>query len=394
MILHLVPDEKVIPRAINQFEQAYPKGNIFICFKDKGIQVRFVKESKRVFYYYSRQANTINFNEVHLVCFHYLDESKLRYYYKHHLNKKLTLLIPWGADLFNTFLPRFGYKIFADNNSYLVDSVKFYTPRFPSFLQSIIKYIKISRSRICAYKQESINRLKINFLENDLDYLQASKGFYEVLNKYVKLNNVKSLVEYTYYPIEDVLGSLSNSWCKGNNVMIGNSASFTNNHEYIYEYLCELDISEVNLILPMNYGGNSRYNEIVISKFMSLPNCIILRDFLPLEEYNKLMLGASTFIYGHFRDEAKGNILIALYLGGKVYMSKYSQLYKDLAAQGFYIFELESIRATYYDELSMDHKLHNRYVALSHYSADINKECVRKICELSYSLNSKRFNVE
>ena len=52
-----------------------------------------------------------------------------------------------------------------------------------------------------------------------------------------------------------------------------------------------------------------------------------IRDFMPLEEYNKFLLSADVFIYGNWRQEAVGNILIALFIGGKVFLDEKNPLY-------------------------------------------------------------------
>ena len=39
-----------------------------------------------------------------------------------------------------------------------------------------------------------------------------------------------------------------------------------------------------------------------------------MENFLPLKEYNNLMLSFGIAIYGNFRPEAVGNILISIYL--------------------------------------------------------------------------------
>lgn len=383
MILHLVPDEKVVPRAIEQFEQANPNKNIFICFKNKKTQGKFVNESNKVFYNHSFRANEIKFHQVRLVCIHFLDEIKLSYYYKHGLNNKTTLLIPWGADLYNTFLYNRGFKIYSENNSFFLSDVKYHTLGMPLLVKPFVKFAKIMREYVQNYKKKKADRIIENFLTNDLDYLMASESFRNRLSNHVKMKKLRGLVRYTYYPIETTLGELDGLWCKGNNIMIGNSASFTNNHEYIYEYIHNLDLSNNTITLPMNYGGNEAYIGIVRDKFVSLPKCSILEDFLPLKEYNKLMLKTSTFVYGHFRGEAMGNILIALYLGGKVYMSKNSPSYNNLQRMGFIIFKLEEIQETFNYRLSDDEKINNRAIAIANYSTEKNKENIRIICHLS-----------
>ena len=62
-----------------------------------------------------------------------------------------------------------------------------------------------------------------------------------------------------------------------------------------------------------------------------------IRDFMPLEEYNKFLLSADVFIYGNWRQEAVGNILIALFIGGKVFLDEKNPLLKFYKDKGLVI---------------------------------------------------------
>ena len=46
-----------------------------------------------------------------------------------------------------------------------------------------------------------------------------------------------------------------NSEVCGNSIMIGNSASGTNNHEYVMRILSKLDIGSRRVIVPLSYSG-------------------------------------------------------------------------------------------------------------------------------------------
>lgn len=56
---------------------------------------------------------------------------------------------------------------------------------------------------------------------------------------------------------------------------------------------------------------------------------------MPRNEYNKIVVTCGTFISNHYRPNAFGNTLTALWLGAQVYMSKYNVQTKFLIRLGF-----------------------------------------------------------
>ena len=55
-----------------------------------------------------------------------------------------------------------------------------------------------------------------------------------------------------------------NSEVCGNSIMIGNSASGTNNHEYVMRILSKLDIGSRRVIVPLSYSGKKGYVDHVL----------------------------------------------------------------------------------------------------------------------------------
>lgn len=382
MILHLVHDEKVVPMAIAQFESICPGQNLFVCCTHGKVGQRFVYEADNVILSNSNRINLIDFNSISKVCIHYLDVYKLKFIYNHHLESRIIVLFIWGGDIYNLYLARRGFQLFSENNSCrradvlyddsnLYRKIKWSGTLAKPILEFIKKFITIAD-----------DRLKTRFFEDDLEYCVCEKTVISLLKECVTFHRLKEVLMFCYYPIEDVLGLLTDKWCNGNNIMVGNSANFTNNHEYALNYLKDINLSSHTVTVPLSYGGNRAYIDIVSQKFARLPNCKILTKFLPLNDYNKLMLNTSTFVYGNFRSEAWGNILIALYLGAKVYLPRRSPLIEEAMGFGFKIYELETIKDTFKQELTQKDKELNRKVAIDNFSREKNREYIQKICNL------------
>lgn len=180
--------------------------------------------------------------------------------------------------------------------------------------------------------------------------------------------------DFFYYPIDGVLGdTLRGSSVKGNVVIVGNSASLTNNHCYAFKYLKKVKIGDRTIVTPLSYGGNAAYRDYVLKKgkMIFANHYKPLMDFLPLDEYNKLMVTAEICVFSSWRQEANGNVIIALYLGAKVFMSNRSPLYAYYKDMGLHLYELEKMTAESFNiSLTGAEKEHNRNILLDNFSAD------------------------
>ncbi len=105
-------------------------------------------------------------------------------------------------------------------------------------------------------------------------------------------------------------------------VLLGNSASKTNNHIDALEMLkaCEGNIDSI--ICPLSYGGSKKYVDKVICAGKELfgdkfqPLC----DFMPKDEYFQMMRRVDVGVYNYNRQEGLGNIWSLILSGKTVYM--------------------------------------------------------------------------
>lgn len=63
---------------------------------------------------------------------------------------------------------------------------------------------------------------------------------------------------------------------------------------------------------------------------------------MPLDEYNALMLSCSTIILGYTQPAAQGNIITALWLGMRVYLSEKNMTYRYFKRIGCVVYSMES----------------------------------------------------
>ena len=197
---------------------------------------------------------------------------------------------------------------------------------------------------------------------------------FDFVSKYVG-NGMKELW-YNYYSVEDTIGTLSASNVTGNNILIGNSCTIECNHLDAFRCLKKFKLEQTKLVVPLSYGppwlrntlckiGEKRFK----NHFMPLVN------FLPREDYNRVILGCSIVIMPHYRPQAFGNILTALWLGCRVYLSERNPLYSFFKKKGILIYSMEKdLKPNCPDALkalSEEQRNANRVIISSIYSKEV-----------------------
>lgn len=361
MRLHLFQDEKIINRTIFFFEKVYPGENKFVVVLPKNkIKCKYVNvDNTNVFVvHYNteefwRIIGQVNcYNEIII---HYLTDDMTLFLSK--IDHPNIYWIEWGGDLYNHLLRYKGFQLYYDDN--LVAKMR--KPRWPVFL-----YKLLDKFNVFIKAQKRIKVLhKIKYFLPDSMYDEYPM----IINAYPQFNHL-IYKDFFYYPLHEILGDLSNSLTRGSKIIIGNSCSFTNNHIHVFNELKKIDVNN-KIVVPLSYSGNQRYREFLINKGEELFGSRFepVTEYMSLAEYNNLLLSANVFIYGNLRQEAVGNILIALYIGGSVFLDDNNPLlsfYKRLGLEIYPLSELTSQRIN--SKLSYDKIMQNRQILEKYYS--------------------------
>lgn len=157
------------------------------------------------------------------------------------------------------------------------------------------------------------------------------------------LQNDMKFIWYTCYDIDAMLGSLKDASCNGNNVIVGNSGTVTCNYFDVLPRLRGALKPEQKVIIPIGYGAPwiSRFVPKYAKLFLGKASQPLL-EFMPREEYNKILQSCSVMIMAQYIPQAQGNILTGLWLGMRVYMSEKSIAFKFFKRLGFKVFSFES----------------------------------------------------
>lgn len=190
---------------------------------------------------------------------------------------------------------------------------------------------------------------------------------------------------YTCYSLEETIGPLMNSKSDGTNIWLGNSAAIKNNH---FDVLWNLRrkgvakrLSNEKFILPLSYGERWMRNLVMkYGRFFLGKRMQALTEFMPREEYNALMLSCSTMIIGYWEPAGQGNIITALWLGMRVYLSEKSIAYNFFKRIGAQIYSIESDLKQYqFTPLSEEIRAENRRVLTRWFSKQHVMEAVQNV---------------
>ena len=349
-IVILLSELRGIEGIVNQFRTSFPDFDITpIIFGGKSelhpnvVGWLYVQNSE-----VKEFAGKFDFSGVNAIFVSFMTGEKVSFIKKAPSVVKLIWAIP-GGDLYNRYLRYFGYSILYRedcNLKYVFGKLCRRIPRRREFNYLLVRCSAI----VCA----------------NCDYSQIEKFAH---------NHLPAHVYSIAYPMEKMMGALLGKPFvkhKTKRIVVGNSASRTNNHLYVLKCLEKAKLEDIPLSLFLSYGDDERYKADVITKYVKSyeHNVCFITDFLSLDDFNHVLLSATHFIYGNWRQEAVGNILTALYLGGKVYLSRKNPLLEDFREKGFLIYCLEEIGVDFYEELNKDEKTWNRELIAKLYNEE------------------------
>lgn len=326
--LHILLDEKVVNSFISMMEEALPDESTYLVIAHEGIPQRvslgekvisFDEEGKQL-----KQFLTKGISDYKHVCLHSLKGKKF-YTYIHHPNVSWVI---WGGDLYESLLQFRGYKIYFDK----AQQYKIRAGHMPVWIYKPLTTIR-DHKEVC-WQEQVIDRLSYFITDNGCD-----EG---VFNKYFGDKKIKFAGTINYYPIENLIdSSKQNEVCVGNAIWVGNSAHANGNHVWVFDKLKDFSV-DIKVLSPISYG-DSRFMKHIDTEGRRIlgDRFVPLKDFLPVNEYYAKFLQANAFVFGHFRQCAVGNILMAFYFGGKVFLSNRNPLLPMYKEKGFYVYSIE-----------------------------------------------------
>lgn len=132
----------------------------------------------------------------------------------------------------------------------------------------------------------------------------------------------------------------------GPDLLVGNSATPTNNHAEVFDALARVDLSGRRVLVPLNYGS-AAYAEAVcrLGRQRFGDAFVPLRTFLPLAEYHDVTKTCGTVIMNHRRQQAVGTLSAALYKGARVVLRPESPVYAFYSKMGITLGSIDDLEA-------------------------------------------------
>lgn len=161
----------------------------------------------------------------------------------------------------------------------------------------------------------------------------------------------------------------------GDAILVGNSASATNNHADVFDRLAKLDLGGRRIIVPLSYGDEI-YRDAVIAYGRRLfgERFEPLIEYMAIERYNVVIGQCSVALMGHRRQQGVGNIAMLLLIGARVFIDRASPVLGHLKARGAYVSALDELAngsSAFLEPLSPEQQRANRSVVEAAWGHDV-----------------------
>ncbi len=349
-IAHLVTDEKFPDSAWDLFEGVAPGCNDFFIVS-KPTPLKYIKKTPVEFVNYDsykskkfmKRLESYDFVVLHGLTFFnqqlvaYTKDSNIKYvwiglgydYYDIIYDHFEELLLPKTHQMYKKdHTSRLEAKTILYKLKQLKNKIIFK-------LKNILKYKYKSDS-----KQSIISRIDffspVLVMEYDL-----------VKNKFMNINKFPEYIHWNYGSnarlINDLEAPVINRNAKG--ILLGNSATYTNNHIEMLEFLKEQKDKFENIICPLSYGDMiyAKNIEMIGEKYFA-DSFFPLREFMSYDKYLLTMSSVPVVIMNHKRQQAGGNIGMMLFKGATVFLREENPLYMYYKNMGVLLFSIQNLK--------------------------------------------------
>lgn len=345
-ILHIVPDDKFINDAKIVMDAVPNTSNSYICPTDneKYHPVYVGKLNFVEIVSLETLGKRILTEDVDVIAFHTIPYNWYKYVVATPREVKIWWLV-WGYDIYTDtsdyniqpIIPLNLYK------QYTEAYVRSLLPPSSTIFALIKKEIKIlvnyngnrgrEIKRLKAIRE--VKKLRQDVLER-IDYVSTILPL-----EYVMLTKKKGF-HAKYVPFQYPLitnGMQFGKSSEASYILLGNSSDPTNNHLDILNIINKRNI-HCKVYIPLAYG-DSKYKKFITERIGSNENILIQDQFVPRDEYMSLLTNCKIAIFGHVRQQALGNVAIAMILGMKVFLYKDSVCYKYFKKNSFVVYTIE-----------------------------------------------------
>lgn len=385
MILHIVPDEKFIPFLQGLFEEASPDASMWRVFTDKSSLLFAIQDKKTEHinggYFHSEKFKN-DLQVVDCVIFHALMLTDLQ---KMAVLRRIPKQMPivwrgWGFDYY-------GYLVEVSKLRLIMQETEALITKKKIFSWSSIK--SLPRKIIGKMLKNTVRKAIDNkFVERINFFSCCVPDDYEALRQALP-NFSARFIPLNYYSKEDVFLRGENLHdLSGKDILLGNSASSTNNHIEAMRVLSNLGMSGRKVIVPLSYGDLDYQKKLLKAGEELLGEAFFpLTEFVTIQEYNQIVSSCGNVMMNHVRQQAIGNISAALLRGGKVFLRQENPIYHYYTRLGVKLFPIGTdITLQHFDtELNQIDVDKNKELMTKLWSRNVGLKHVRKISKLGFA---------
>ncbi|MFA5583984.1 MAG: TDP-N-acetylfucosamine:lipid II N-acetylfucosaminyltransferase [Bacteriovoracaceae bacterium] len=209
----------------------------------------------------------------------------------------------------------------------------------------------------------------ITYIEED--YKSACKWYGakgQLHESFLYLSNI-------YSGHEQVETSVDNTKKK---ILVGNSATAANRHKEAFKELIQFK-GQIELIVPLSYGNEKYRKEIIkTGKEMFGEDFVPLTEFMPIQDYYKMLSKIDNVVFNHDRQQGMGNLIQLLGLGKKLFLDSSTPQFKLFQRLGVKVFDIQNMDI---NPLDNEIKNNNHKIISSYFSTENFRNQLSKIFE-------------
>ncbi|MBD5781460.1 TDP-N-acetylfucosamine:lipid II N-acetylfucosaminyltransferase [Pelagicoccus sp. NFK12] len=380
-ILHLTYDFSFINFVINSFEENPNCVCEYITVTKEGSPPENIAQHDRLRSIAKQELSSEQFKQFAKsfdgILFHSLslDFSK----FLSNLETSATCIwLPWGADFYQTH-PELKNNLLLPQTLKLDSRLKG-IKRYNDKLKQILSVLGIRKNEY-QHQEEALKKIKY--------IAPVISEDYELIKKHFQNTENASFLKFCYGNTNTF--SEPKARITGNNILLGNSASPTNNHIEAIDFLSKTQLEDKLVITPLTYGNKNYANHIEeYGKHKLGKNFHALRRHMSLSDYITTIRSCSIYILNHRRQQALGNIYAMLYLGAKLLIRKDNPTFTFLQKAGIVFDELDTDPSKPISPLSTSSATHNRQTLDRMISPEKTKENTQNIVNAIKSNSTKQ----
>lgn len=338
-ILHILHDEKFIDGAIDTFNSTSAM-NTYVSIEDTKPFNRIKLHASDILIV--ERTEILSFiisGGFQLVAFHTLTRDKYELVLQ--IPKHIKVLwLSWGYDIYqpwNDMPAVLPIEIYKPLTKEMISSTCSLVKRIKRKLKKVIFYKRYRNARL---ENQRILQAEIELqkqLIRRIDYLSTVLPFeYDLL---AQLDGFRA----KYFPFQYVSRnafSLDTINENASKILLGNSATATNNHIDVLDVLKKNNI-QLECMIPSSYGDMDYLYKFKYT-FSNIPNLKFLDTFMSKNEYIAMLKSCRVGIFGHIRQQAIGNLLFCMLQGSKIFLYKDSVAYKYFKKAGYIVYTIDN----------------------------------------------------